>query len=259
MRIDVPTDLHRLMFQQATKFAPRSKDPFLQAQEAGFQAVEFWLGPKLLDQWEEVAELAQSFSFEYALHFPNRAELSEKQLENLVQLYHTLSCSAMVIHQPMFDEYGDELFAIDSSLRLGIENHFLGSESKLRKWAKESPLLTVDIEHLWLFTYADASVKQLVHSVDSLFEEFGEKIVHVHLPGYVPGFKEHRPQYCSRGMVMKMFSLLADHDYDGFVVSETASRYQNPEELMMDRLLFRRWQRKREARQCKDAMETVAS
>ena len=245
------------MFRQATKFAPRSAAPFQQAQEAGFQAVEFWLGSKLIDQWEDIVELAESFPFEYALHFPNRGELSTKQLENVVQLYQTLFCSAMVIHQPMFDDYGDELMEIDTSLRLGVENHFLDSNAKLRRWAENSPQLTLDIEHLWLFTQPNPSVKQLVQCVDSLFEEFGEKIVHIHLPGYLPGYKEHRPQYCSRGMVLKMFSLLADREYDGFVVSETASRYQNPEELMMDRLLHKRWLRKRETRQSKESLDTV--
>jgi len=253
---DIPRIL--LMFRQATKFAPRSTAPFLQAQEAGFQFVEFWLGPKLIDEWEEVVELAQAFSFEYALHFPNRADdLTDKQLQNVVRMYHALSCSAMVIHQPMFDKYGDELTAIDSSLRLGVENHFLDTESKLRKWAESSPHITLDIEHLWLFTRSDASVKQLVQAVDQLFDDFGEKIIHIHLPGYLPGFKEHRPQYCSRGMVLKMFTLLADRAYDGFVVSETASRYQNPEELMMDRLLYKRWQRKRETQPAKQSLSTV--
>lgn len=247
------------MIRQATKFAPRSTAPFLQAQEAGFQSVEFWLGPKLIDQWEDIVELADSFPFEYALHFPNRAELNTKQLENVVKLYHALSCSAMVIHQPMFDAYGDDLMAIDSSVRLGVENHFLDTDAKLREWAENSPRLTLDIEHLWLFTQPDASVKQLVQSVDLLFEEFGEKIIHIHLPGFLPGFKEHRPQYCSRGMVLKMFSLLADREYGGFVVSETASRYQNPEELMMDRLLYKRWLRKRESRQNKETLETAES
>ncbi len=247
------------MFRQATKFAPRSAAPFQQAQDAGFESVEFWLGPKLIDQWEDIVELANQYSLDYALHFPNRAELNTKQLENVIQLYNALSCSAMVIHQPMFDEYGDALMEIDSSVRLGIENHFLDTNSKLRKWAESSKWLTLDIEHVWMYTQPDSSVKQLVQTVDELFAEYGDKIVHIHLPGYLPGFKEHRPQYCSRGMVMKMFSLLADYEYDGFVVSETASRYQNPEELLMDRLLYKRWQRKRESRQSKETLETVST
>lgn len=245
------------MFRQATKFAPRSAKPFQLAQDAGFDSVEFWLGQKLLDEWEEVAELAKSFPFEYALHFPNRGELNERQLQNAIQLYHELACGAMVIHQPMFDQYGETIFQLDPTVRLGVENHFLESDVQLREWAEASPYLTLDIEHLWIFTRQDCSLKALLQSVDYLLAEFGGKIIHIHLPGYLPGYKEHRPQYCSRSMVMKVFSLLADHEYDGLVVSEIANRFQNAEELMMDRLLFRRWQCKR-AEQTSEKLQAIA-
>ena len=236
------------MFRHATKFAPRSTESFATALEAGYDSAEFWLGPALIDAWQDVVEIAKSFPFEYQLHFPNRVELDQQQLENLVRLYHELACSVVVIHQPMFDEYGHTLAAIDPTLRLGVENHYLDSNRKLRKWAEASPFLTLDVEHLWLFTRKDCSLKSLLSSVESLLEDFGDKIIHVHLPGYLPGFKEHRPQYCSRDMVMKVFSLLADFEYEGFVVSETASRFQNLEELTMDRLLFQRWITKRLAK-----------
>lgn len=236
------------MFRQATKFAPRSSDPFQLALDAGFESVEFWLGDKLLDEWEDVVELAKSFAFEYALHFPNRGEYSEEQLKNVIQLYRRLACSALVIHQPMFDQYGAELLNLDPTIRLGVENHFLETDAQLEEWAEQSPNLTLDVEHLWLFTRHDSSLKLLLQTVDCLLTKYGEKIIHIHLPGYLPGRKEHRPQYCSRNMVMKVFTMLADYGYEGFVVSETASRFQNEEELMMDRLLFRRWQKKREER-----------
>jgi sugar phosphate isomerase/epimerase len=233
------------MFRHATKLAPRSTEAFTIAQEAGYDSVEFWLCPKLIDQWQDVLEIAKSFPFEYQLHFPNRAELSNRQLENLVRLYHELTCSVVVIHQPMHDEYAQVLTAIDGSLRAAVENHFLDSSRKLCKWAESFDYLTLDVEHLWLFTLKDSSVKALFATVESLLQDYGDKIIHVHLPGYLPGCKEHRPQYCSRDMVMKVFSLLADYDYNGFVVSETANRFQNREELTMDRLLFQRWVNKR--------------
>ena len=233
------------MFRHATKFAPRNLESFTLAQNAGFDSAEFWLGPELLERWQDIVELARSYPFQYALHFPNRGELTHEHLENLVCLYQALACNVVVIHQPQFDEYSKTLRSIDPSLRLGVENHYLDSERKLRKWAEKSPYLTLDVEHLWLFTEKDDSLKKLLKSVESLLEDFGDKLIHVHLPGYLPGFKEHRPQYCSRDMVMKVFSLLADYGYDGFVVSETASRFQNEEELLMDRLLFQRWEKKR--------------
>ena len=232
------------MFRHATKFAPRSIESFAIALEAGYDSVEFWLCPKLIDAWQDVAEIARSFPFEYALHFPNRAELTYQQLENVVRLYHELCCRVMVIHQPMLDAHGDMLATIDANLRLATENHYLDSNRKLRKWADSSPYLTLDVEHLWLFTQKDSSLKSLLKAVQALLEEYGDKIIHVHLPGYLPGFKEHRPQYCSRDMVMKVFSLLAKYGYDGFVVSETGGRFQNLEELTMDRLLFQRWRNK---------------
>lgn len=245
------------MFRQATKFAPRSAEAFLLAQESGYDAVEFWLGEQLIDQWQDVVELARSFPFDYALHFPNRGEFSTSQLENVIQLYHALGCSAMVIHQPMFDTYGAQLESLDSTVRLGIENHFLDTDKKLFEWATRSRYLTLDIEHLWLFTKPDHSLKQVVQTVEYLLSEFGEKLVHIHLPGYLPGQKEHRPQYCSRNLVMKAFTLLAESGYEGMVVSETARRFHNLEELTMDRLLHQRWHTKHQQRMQKVQLQAA--
>lgn len=236
------------MFQQATKFAPRTSDPFTVALESGFRAVEFWLGASLLEQWQEIEEYAKPFPFDYQLHFPNTTELDQEHLESLARLYRNLDCSAVVIHQPQYDQFAEEVLSIEPRIRLAVENHFLDSNRKLRKWADSHEYLTLDVEHLWLFTKKKSSLKSLLRLVESLLQDYGEKIIHVHLPGYLPGFKEHRPQYCSREMVMKVFTLLADHGYDGFVVSETSSRFQNLEELMMDRLLFQHWQNKRSAK-----------
>jgi hypothetical protein len=77
--------------------------------------------------------------------------------------------------------------------------------------------------------------------VGDLLDRFGDKIRHVHLPGYAPGFAEHRPMYCSREMVFSVLSLLADHHFAGLVVSEADPEYQNVKELHMDVLLFNTW------------------
>ena len=47
--------------------------------------------------------------------------------------------------------------------------------------------------------------------------------------------------YCSREMVMMVWSLLREFNYQGFVVSETTAEFQNEHELRMDVLLFDRW------------------
>lgn len=48
--------------------------------------------------------------------------------------------------------------------------------------------------------------------------------------------------YCSREMVMSVFSLLDAAGYSEFVVSEVNNEFQNVHELRMDWLLFERWQ-----------------
>ncbi|MEM9658362.1 MAG: hypothetical protein AAF961_08380, partial [Planctomycetota bacterium] len=68
---------------------------------------------------------------------------------------------------------------------------------------------------------------------------------HIHLPGYVPGGEEHRPMYCSRDMVFEVLSLLADREFDAFVVSEVDAMFQNVHELRMDVLLYERWREMR--------------
>jgi hypothetical protein len=47
--------------------------------------------------------------------------------------------------------------------------------------------------------------------------------------------------YCSREMVLPVLSLLADHRFNGLIVSEVNARFQNFHELRMDVLLFERW------------------
>lgn len=231
------------MLSPATKFAPRSAEPFQQAYDAGFRSAEFWLDGALIENWQSIAAVAGEFPMRYALHFPNRGEFDQPALQNVVSLYQALECSALVIHQPMFDRYGQQLFEIDANLRLGIENHDLETDSEFRQWAENSKWLTLDVEHLWIYTVKDGSLKKLMRYLEQFLTDYHQKLVHVHLPGYLPGYKVHRPQYCSRKMVMQTFTKLAEFDFQGLIVSETASKYQNPEELQMDVLLYRLWQR----------------
>ncbi len=93
------------MLKLATKFIP-IRHAFETAWRAGFRYAEFWLDGALLDNWENVAATALDFPLDYALHFPNRSNITEAQLANCVRLYETLQCEAMVIHSPMFDRYG---------------------------------------------------------------------------------------------------------------------------------------------------------
>ena len=112
--------------------------------------------------------------------------------------------------------------------------------------AERNPGLTLDVEHLWKFTLGDASLEILLDSLRVFLTHYGHKLRHVHLPGYWPGFPEHRPMYCARDMIFPVFSLLAEAGYEGFVVSEVELEYQNVHELRMDVLLHEAWREKHE-------------
>lgn len=229
------------MLRLATKFPPTSTDAFELAAQAGYGCAEFWLSSQLLESPSQITALAEPFSLEYALHFPNRGELSDKLLRKSIELFHGLNCQAMVIHQPMFDRYGKRLMELDADIRLGVENHNLADEDRLTAWAESNPWLTLDVEHLWMYTVQDGSLKKLMRCLRRFLDRYAEKLIHVHLPGYRPGAKLHRPQYCSREMVMRVLTALREYEFDGMVVSETAEKFQNLEELTMDCLLFQRW------------------
>ena len=245
------------MFRLATKFAPRSQDDFQLAWDAGFRHAEFFLDQALIQESRQITERAKGVAMQYAMHCPNRGELSDADLLSMVEMYHRLNCSALVIHQPMFDLHGGQLLALDPELRLGIENHDLGDEAQLTKWAEESPWLTLDVEHLWIYTVQDGTHKQLMACLERFLGKYADKLVHVHLPGYQPGYKVHRPQYCSRKMVRQTFNLLAQFGFEGLVVSETAKKFQNPEELQMDVLLHQHWLKGYEEKQAtKDSADS---
>jgi hypothetical protein len=227
------------MLKLATKFVPQYL-ALENAYRAGFRYAELWLGPVVLTDWETVLHQARSYPNGYALHFPNRLDLTPELLEYTVTLYHQLCCRCLIIHQPMYDKFHEPLLRLDPELRLAIENHKLSLE-ELVDWGEQSPGLALDVEHLWKFTLRDASLEKLLDQVRILLTHFGEKLLHVHLPGYWPGFKEHRPMYCAREMIFPVLSSLAEARFEGLVVSEVDLEFQNYTELHMDILLFEAW------------------
>lgn len=225
--------------QPATKFRPEEA-AFHLALQAGFGHIEFWLNDEVLSRHEAVAATAGRFPFQYVLHFPNQSGLAEKTLRQAVELYHQLACSVMVIHEPMLTEYGRQLYGIDPGLTLAVENHFQ-DRSGIREWAARYNALTLDVEHLWKFTLHDAPLSELLAEVEMLLSRHADRVRHVHLPGYLPGFDEHRPMYQSAEMVEQVLTMLAQAGYSGFVVSETHEPFQNLPDLQADLALFERW------------------
>lgn len=227
------------MLKLATKFAPEPH-LFAQAVEAGFQQAEFYLTPAWLERSREIIATARQFPLTYALHFPTKGEMQTRHLRATAELYWELDASAVVMHQREFDRYGAELLQISPQIRVGIENHRL-SRGDFWRWAEQSPGLTFDVEHLWMFTLQDGPLHEVHDWSGRLIREFGHKLRHVHLPGYVAGLAEHRPMVCGRDFVLPVFDQLADIEYNGLVVSEVNSEFQNPYDLRMDVLLYERW------------------
>lgn len=223
----------------ATKFAPEPA-AFATAQQAGFRRAELWTDDTVLSRWEEVAGLAREHPFDWAIHFPNRLEQSSQTLERAVALYRALDCTALVIHQPHLDRHGAVLKRLDSQLRLAVENHKLTPEA-FQRWAEESPGLALDVEHLWKFTLRDAPLEEVLAFVRRFLDRHASRLLHVHMPGYLPGWAEHRPMYCSRDLVLGVLSLLAEVEFSGLIVSEVNLEFQNLHDLRMDVLLFERW------------------
>jgi hypothetical protein len=229
-----------MMLKLATKFAPQAT-AFDMAHQAGFRYAELWLDADVLARWEEVVALARRFPLQYGLHFPNRLHQASPTLEHAVQLYRALGCRCMVIHQPLFDRFHEGLVRLDPTLRLAVENHKLTPEG-FDQWAEQSSALTLDVEHLWKFTLRDAPLADLLDVLHRFLTRFGPKLHHVHMPGYYPGLREHRPMYCARDMIFPVLSLLAEFQFEGLIVSEINPEFQNPNDLRMDVLLFDSWQ-----------------
>ena len=227
------------MLTLATKFLPE-RLAFETAKRAGFRAAEFWLDANLLLKNDTIATVAYDYLFRYAIHFPNQGPLSNEALEGAVNLYRRLNCTAMIIHQPMFDLYGEALRQMAPEVDLAIENHLLDLTG-IDRWADESPGLTLDVEHLWLYTLRDAPLAMLLDNIEHLLMRFASKIHHVHLPGYSPGGEEHHPISESPEMANEVLTRLHDHGYGKLVVSEAEEKYQSDEFLRNDVLFFERW------------------
>src|SRR6202011_3008068 len=114
----------------------------------------------------------------------------------------------------LFDKYQQALLALEPGIRLAVENHHL-NPADFTAWAERNPGLTLDVEHLWKFTLEDVPLSRLLEEVRTFLKRFGDKLRHVHLPGYWPGLAEHRPMYCAREMVLPVLSLLAEARFEG--------------------------------------------
>ena len=227
------------MLKLATKFHPE-ESMFAMACEAGFQFAELWTDAAVLADWQAVAARARRFPLEYVLHFPNRKDLGDDSLQQAVALHRALGCRTMVIHQPMHDALAPRLKQLAPDISLAIENHKLPPDD-LRAWARQDAHLTLDVEHVWKFTLRDPPLERLLDEVRTVLDLAGDKLRHVHLPGYWPGIGEHRPMYAAREMVYPLLDLLAERQFEGFIVSEVGIEYQTPQDLRMDVLLFDLW------------------
>jgi hypothetical protein len=227
------------MLKIATKLAPETLG-LETAYRAGFRYAELFLDAAILAECDAALSRTRHYPFGYALHFPNCAELSAEALRGCVELYRQLGCRSLVIHQPKFDRYQQELLRLEPGLRLAVENHKL-NPTQFDEWAEVNSGLTLDVEHLWKFTLRDAPLSELLDRVRTFLSRWADKLRHVHLPGYWPGLREHRPMYCARDLVLPVLSLLAEHRFDGLIVSEVNPEYQNLTELHMDMLLFEVW------------------
>lgn len=241
LRLDCPTFCPKTtMFTLATKFLPDNLQAFDTAHQVGIRGVEFWLDDGLLADWKTILSMANGYPFRYALHFPNEGVLQADTLRNAVCLYNGLKCRAMVIHQPMYDQYADDLLGLDPSLHLAVENHGL-DKAGFSRWAEQNRWLTLDVEHLWMYTLDDTSLENLLAYLDQFLSRHGRQLRHVHLPGYRVGGKEHCPMYYSADMANGVLGLLADYGFSELVVSEADKEYQNHDDLSQDLAVFRSW------------------
>lgn len=236
-----PNQLPMLRF--ATKAAPLPKR-LENAYDAGFRYAEIFLTSAHLENWKEVASIAESYDMSYGLHFPNRASLSRKHLKKAAKLYRRLECESMVIHQPMFHLYEQDLRGIDPELCLAVENHRLNAEH-FRHWAESHQWLTLDVEHFWKHTLKQAPLPVLLSALKKFLKQHGQQVRRVHLPGYEPGSIEHRPISFNPRLARKVFKALTKINFQGLVVSETRPSMQKKEFLSQDVALYQSWEKKR--------------
>jgi len=234
-----------LTMRLATKVAPLKKK-FRLAWECGFQNAEIWLSRQILALGAaRVLEEIPPLPLGYVLHFPNKGPLSAEDLDAAVTLYRELGCQAMVIHEPMLTDYAEPLLDRCVRVRLAVENG-RNAGSEFDAWAQRHRWLTLDVEHLWKYALGDAPLPVLEKTLESFLLDFGEKVIHVHLPGYVPGKAEHRPVSSNPELARIVWDLLDEFGYREFVVSETKLKLQTRENLWRDTSLFREWSESRQ-------------
>jgi sugar phosphate isomerase/epimerase len=227
------------MLRLATKFLPEPV-AFEQAYDAGFRHAELFLNADVLDRAVEVIAIARNYDMRYALHFPNRPGLEDSQLRACATLFEELQASAIVIHPPMLRQYEERMKAINPDLVLAIETMRVPKDEFLT-WVSQHGAVTLDMEHIWMFTLPGSPIDEFFHLVRSIFQHHANCVKHVHMPGYLPGQGEHRPMYTSREFCLGVFDILAEYQYDGLVVSEVDMPFQNRFDLKMDVLLYENW------------------
>jgi len=228
--------------QLATKFKPDADAPFQTALDAGLRCAELWTGPDVLNDVDAVIARAKRFDLRYALHFPTRRDLTDAHLKNFVALYRALNCGSATIHQIEYDYYATTVHKLDPGLCLAVENSYLDVPA-FHRWAETNKFLTFDVEHVWFLTMPDAPLIQVMTFVMTFLADHGEKVRHVHMPGYTPGTPDHQPMHTSPEFVTASLSLLRNAGYAGFVVSETDVQFQNVADIRKDRELFERWEK----------------
>lgn len=227
------------MLNLATKFRPEPA-AFELAFRAGFRCAEFFLNRELLEDSQQIAELASGYRMKYALHFPNKPNLEEQHLRHCVQLYRDVGATAMVMHPPMHGRFAAALRKIDPSLVLAVETMRVPRE-EIVAWVGQQQQVTLDVEHIWSFTLPGEPISVFFELLDRILNVHANCVKHVHMPGYLPGQGEHRPMYTSREFCLGVFEILSRHRYDGLVVSEVDMQFQNPFDLRMDVLLYEGW------------------
>ena len=231
------------MLRLATKFRPVPSH-FDTATAAGFRNAEFFLDRDVLDDPTGVIETAREYDLGYALHFPNKPELEVAHLEAVARLYDELSASAVVIHPHMLRQYGEQMRSVHSDIALAEETMRVAPD-EFPEWLEAHDHVTLDVEHIWKFSLNDGPIEELFRLVESIFASHGDRVRHIHMPGYLPGYGEHRPMYTSREFCFGIFDILASNGYEHLVVSEVDLEFQNAAELRMDVLLFERWEQQR--------------
>ncbi len=228
------------MIRFATKVAPEA-GKIERAWSCGFRHAEIWLSKELLGRGlEEILAGIPGVPMSYALHFPNRGPLSDGELDTAQALYRALECRAMVIHEPMLLSCGSRLAERCPGMRLAVENGRQRGE-RFWAWATSHRWLTLDVEHVWKYALEDGPMAELRKVLTLLLSRYHSRVIHVHLPGYVPGAPEHRPLATNAALARLVWDLLEGYGYDEFVVSEANLEYQTETHLRRDAALFEEW------------------